>query len=261
MIEKFQGSFLKEDHGCSIMVNSTIQLITDPAALGVYCYLLSKPNTWIPNIRELMNHFCMSKDKAYRIINHLLDIGVLSRNQKNEGGRYSIYEYILHLRPRPENQDTVPRPDLPRPENQETYKTKSLQNKDKLINTSDSKDESGYQETLYPMPPEATKQLSLIAIVSENLFNIPPQMISDWVHARKSRKKPVTQTVWNRLNCELKKIKDQGRDPVDAFELMVMQGWDSVNANWKSQQKPKSNYSVLDHDDQSWRFPKDGDLL
>lgn len=131
--------------------------------------------------------------------------------------------------------------------------------KEKEINKEKEKKSFSYPETLYPVPKESIIQLSVAEIVSENKFNIPAQMIGDWVHARKTRKKPVTKTVWKRLNSELQKIKEQGRDPIDAFEMMVAQGWDSLNANWISQQN--RNYKTIDHHDQSWRTPEGADLL
>ena len=134
-IEKFSGSFTKEDNGCSIVINETIQGIKDPAALGIYCYLITKPPTWEPNIKELMTHFDMSKDKTYRLIDHLMEINLLHRSQKNENGRFSTYTYTLFLKPRPDFQETVPRPDFPDPEKPDTYKTKKLPQSKDIKNT------------------------------------------------------------------------------------------------------------------------------
>jgi len=136
-IEKFTGNFEKEDLGCTIVVNETIQNITDPAVLGIYCYLLTKPPGWNIQAKELMNHFKMSKDKCYRLLTALLDLKLLSRTQQRHAGHFLTYNYKLHLKPynlpHPENQET---------ENQETYKTNILPLKNKDNNTTTSEFEN-----------------------------------------------------------------------------------------------------------------------
>lgn len=111
-IEKFSGKMNKEDLGCTIIVNETIQSITDHKLLGLYVYLLTKPNDWVIHYKEIMNHFSISKDMAYKLINGLIGIGLLSRIAKRDQGRFSSWEYVLHLKktdvtPFPENHELV----------------------------------------------------------------------------------------------------------------------------------------------------------
>ena len=136
-IEKFIGSFEKEDLGCTIIVNETIRYISDPAVLGVYCYLLTKPITWDINALEIMRHFKMSKDKTYRILNDLMDLFLLSRTEIRMKGRFIKFHYKLHLKPyapwtAPENNrlDSQPFPEKQDTVNQDAYKTKILEIKD-----------------------------------------------------------------------------------------------------------------------------------
>lgn len=89
-----------------------------------------------------------------------------------------------------------------------------------------------YQETLYPMP--ALKEtasnggLAVDKLTEINPHNIPVQMIRDWLQVRRAKRSPVTATAWARLTNQLGKCED----PVEAFEIMVTQGWASFNHAW-----------------------------
>ena len=50
-------------------------------ALGVICYLLSKPDNWEISKRELGKHFRIGRDKINRIINELLKAGYMETHQ------------------------------------------------------------------------------------------------------------------------------------------------------------------------------------
>lgn len=133
-IEKFTGKFVKEDLGCTIVVNETIRSITDPAALGLYCYLLTRPANWDINAKEIMRHFNMSKDKTYRLLTYLVEMKLLSRSEIRCKGQFVKHLLTLHLRPHDGNS---PLPEKPDPVNQDAYKTYiyPLKNKDKNTNS------------------------------------------------------------------------------------------------------------------------------
>lgn len=69
-------------------------------------------------------------------------------------------------------------------------------------------------------------------ILSNNIFQIPEQMISDWLINRKQKRAAVTQTVWNKLVKELRKCEEQGINPIEAFETMVTHGWNAIKPEW-----------------------------
>jgi predicted transcriptional regulator len=131
-IEKFSGQFNNEANGVTISINSTIQSITDIDALGLYIYLSSKPDTWKIHYKDIMRHFNIGEEKAYRLMNVLLSAGLLIRTEVREKGRFKEYLYTLYLKPNctsqplHENQGAV----NPGAENQGTYKTKIKQNKE-----------------------------------------------------------------------------------------------------------------------------------
>ena len=136
-IEKYEGSFQKDELGVTQIPNKTIHLLKHNAeVLGFYVYLLSLPAGWNLHYRNLMEVLDMSKDKVYKNLNLLKDFNLLSSEEIREQGRYVRNHYRLHLRPTkpiPVNTEMVssPFPCLPEavnpdPVNPEAYITKNL---------------------------------------------------------------------------------------------------------------------------------------
>ncbi len=133
-IEKFSGQFRNESRGCTVLINETVQAILDFSVLGLYTYLCSKPETWEPNVIEIMRHTGYSKQKTYRLINALLVLRLMTKKAIREKGRFTHFQYTIHLHPQglspvPKKQE-VEKQEV---ENEDAYKTKNLQNKEKDI--------------------------------------------------------------------------------------------------------------------------------
>lgn len=131
-IDKFEGSFDKEELGVTIIPNKSINEIRNPESLGMYIYLLARPKGWKLNVEHLADHFQCGDDKIYRILNYLLDEKFICKTVIRDKGKFIKHHYRVHLSrfsPLPE------KPELVQPElaNTDTYKTKKLTNKD-LIN-------------------------------------------------------------------------------------------------------------------------------
>ena len=150
-VDKFDGSFENEELGCTIIVNETINLIVERciSSAGLYSYLLARPKNWRLNVKHLSTLLKCNKEKIYKIIYTLIDIGVMTRSQSREKGKFARFHYRTHLRPkktqlvqitpRPEKPDTV-KPDTVFPD---TYKTNILLLKNKEgIETTTQQDES-----------------------------------------------------------------------------------------------------------------------
>lgn len=167
-IEKFSGRMDKEDSGCTISINETIQAIPDVAVAGLYSYLLSKPQNWIICVQEIRNHYNLSKDKVYRLIGALIKLRLLEKIPIRENGRFAHFRYKLYLKPFPEKQELVgntvnkglqPFPEKQETEkqeteNQDTYKTKIYtkqrikENKDNInIHTQDIRSNNAREKT------------------------------------------------------------------------------------------------------------------
>lgn len=131
-IDKFEGSFDKEELGVTIIPNKSINEIRNPESLGMYIYLLARPTGWKLNVEQLADHFQCGDDKIYRMLNYLLAENFICKTVKREKGKFVKHHYRVHLSrfsPLPE------KPELVEPElaNTDAYKTKKLTNKD-LIN-------------------------------------------------------------------------------------------------------------------------------
>lgn len=94
-------------------------------------------------------------------------------------------------------------------------------------------------------------------ILQNNNFQIPPEMIQDWVANRNKKRAPVTSTAWSRIVKVLEHLKENNINPIEAFERMVANGWQSIEISYfqqeldsKKQSAPKSlNTSPLSMDD------------
>ena len=78
MIKKpTQTEFFKEDIPYDIYSREVVQSIRDPVALGMYCYLMSKPANWVPCRAHLMEHFDIGRDRYQKAMNDLKQMGLV----------------------------------------------------------------------------------------------------------------------------------------------------------------------------------------
>lgn len=97
-IEKNTPNLLKK-LGLSFtsIINSTMDMISDPAALGIYIYLSSKPDDWDIQETELMRRFTKGRDFIQARLKELKDIGLLDvRSTRNEKGHITGWTTILY---------------------------------------------------------------------------------------------------------------------------------------------------------------------
>lgn len=108
-------------------------------AKGVLGYLLVKPDNWKTNIEDLKRRGKIGTEKAYRIINELIQFGYCERFViRNELGQVTGTEYHLHESPLPEKPDTAKqetvKPDTVQPDTEKQHHT----NKEVLLNKNNS---------------------------------------------------------------------------------------------------------------------------
>jgi len=84
---------------------------------------------------------------------------------------------------------------------------------------------------------KSNKPYDIKNLQEENIFNISEQLLQDWITNRKKKKAPITKTAWTKINKELAKCKEQGIEPIDAFEKMVAHGWQALDAEWFFKEK------------------------
>lgn len=78
------------------LLNKTLALIPDAAAMGIYVYLSSKQNDWIIQEKDLMNRFNAGRDFIRTRMKVLKDLGLLIKDAvRDEKGRIVHWETIL----------------------------------------------------------------------------------------------------------------------------------------------------------------------
>ena len=279
-IEKFEGLFENEARGCTIVINETIQTMTNFDLIGLYTFLATMPPNWRINPQHLLKHFKCSKDKIYRLLNELISERLLSVRENRISGRFNQLIYKLHLHryePCPENKDTVksPCPDLPCPENKDTYITNNIYNKDiKNIKTrareNDSnlhKDSSSikpnpYVESTYDTSYRQEKEneaknaeeMAMEMIAEDNPHQLSKQSILDLV--KKIGGKNITITFWLHMKQELHKCKENGLLVQESFNAFIASSWKSFNADYLikkfSNKKSGSGRVVYDFKSTEW---------
>ena len=76
-------------------------------ALGLLVYLLTKPNDWKVRVNELRKRFDMGKDKTYRILGNLEQLGYVTRESVRTEGKFSETRYIVRDLPHADFSDAV----------------------------------------------------------------------------------------------------------------------------------------------------------
>lgn len=90
------------------------QVQMSAGALGILCYLLSKPDHWSVSVVHLRTHFSCGKDFIYERLSELEAMRFVRKSQKRlESGRMSEMNYEVFDEPLPENPDAAPLPEKP----------------------------------------------------------------------------------------------------------------------------------------------------
>jgi hypothetical protein len=93
-------------------------------------------------------------------------------------------------------------------------------------------------------PKTINKPFGLKEIKNNNPHEIDEPMIRDWLEVRKEKKNKVTETAWNKINKTLTSIRiETGIKPIEAFETMVANGWQSLQLKYFQDSKVVSNKS------------------
>ena len=95
-------------------------------ALAVLVYLLSKPNDWQVRPTNLRNRFGWGKDKVYRILGNLEQLGYMRRESARNDGQFAETRYFVMDSPCPHFPDTG----KPDPVFKDTYKEQIKQKTD-----------------------------------------------------------------------------------------------------------------------------------
>jgi DnaD/phage-associated family protein len=65
-------------------------------AKGLLTYMLSSPNDWEFNMKDLQKRSQNGRDATYRIMKELIEAGYVTRVENRDGGKFGKAEYIVH---------------------------------------------------------------------------------------------------------------------------------------------------------------------
>lgn len=78
------------------VTNEVMALITNPDALSIWVYLMSKPGTWTPRETELRDRWGIGKDRYMAAMRHLKEIGLAWVHMERDGsGR--IVDRVINI--------------------------------------------------------------------------------------------------------------------------------------------------------------------
>lgn len=87
-------------------------------AKGMLSYLLSKPEDWETNIKDIIRKGKNQRDSVYSIMDELMELGYIRRSERRTGGKFDGYDYDVYDSPYTEKPDTgKPDTDSPDTEN------------------------------------------------------------------------------------------------------------------------------------------------
>lgn len=239
-IEKYDASvFEKEKIPYTFICNKVIQNITDIQAGFVWIYLQSLPATWVPNKFHLMSHFKISERTYQRIMSYLSEVNLIAytrcRNKNGTLGAVRLIvkngsEFALPL----DSNHTAKicivdfNHTAKKPQCGETTAVVfgdhintiiPIKEKEKEINTICRKE-------------VACENFSLSQMLEDNPFNIPQDVLTDWLEVRRIKKAKMTRTSWSVINSTLKKLVGSGLNAIECFETMVASGWQGMKVSY-----------------------------
>lgn len=104
-------------------------------AKGIYMFMRSHRDGWNMTVVRIANAVGVSKGRAAKYINELIDTGYIVRSQSSgQGGRFGEIEYLILTSPRLKNPDTVDpstaKPDTGNRPTKEDYSSKKTSSKE-----------------------------------------------------------------------------------------------------------------------------------
>jgi DnaD/phage-associated family protein len=93
--------------------------------------MLSLPNDWEFNMKDLQNRSTNGRDSTYKIMKELIEAGYVTRIEKRNSGKFGKVEYIVH--------ETKQTPHTEKPETGNPYTEKPYPENPTLLNNNNTK--------------------------------------------------------------------------------------------------------------------------
>jgi|GEM_PF-1232070 hypothetical protein len=174
------------------LINQTMDKIPDDGALGIYCYLISKPDNWKIQEKELQKRFKKGRDHIRSKLKILKDTKLLEVNPiKDEVGKIIRWESILYSHLVQKNQITE-KPscgstllETQNVENQTHTKERNIKKKDlknninNKISCSTDVERKRFDDFWNAYPRKQAKQAAIKSWIKNKLDNIADLIIGD----------------------------------------------------------------------------------
>jgi hypothetical protein len=254
--------------------NGIITAIKDAAALGIYCYLASKPDDWEISEAHLMNQFEKGRDFIRGKLRYLRKVGALKKEAiRGEDGTIVRWETTLvsyihnQETENPSSSEHIQMTENPvsgksrRLENPPTtnkrYKQIKDTNKTPIVPTGNEPlDTTTNKAPNGGLREEKGGSLTIEQMLNDNPHHIPATHLEEWQQNR--RKKPITARVWRKTNEVMGMVAGKGITPLEAFETMLEKLWLGLEYRYfekeiefrqgkaKQSNTKKSTYSLAD---------------
>ena len=197
-----------------ILSNKVVNDDLSWAAMGLLCYLLSKPDDWKVSTAQLINKSCKSmnptkKDATYKIINELMAKGYMRRVVENNEKGHRITDYIVSSAPNLNENINLSNYE-PRAENPNEVKA-TLQSKE----LKQSKDKTN---NIYDLNDFTEKPSS--------------EAWEDYLLHRKAKKAPMTKTAFKLLVNQINLAVADGQATDDMLAECMLRGWVGFKYSW-----------------------------
>jgi hypothetical protein len=219
----------------TVLNTATFSLPMPAECLGVYLYLLSKPDDWDVSVSQLAKQFDCSDARMYRIIKKLLKVEyngcrlIVKTGQAIKGKKgFAQIEYTVS-EPAPksafmQNGNTL--------DNAETKglsdsNAESASTHDCFMNTLTTQTLNDQQQTtVFNKLLSVQNKQAVPAEVYQ--LGIDPELWLEYMATRKRVKATSTTRAIQTLINKIKKLADAGNNPVDLVEDANANGWKSV---------------------------------
>lgn len=198
-------------------------------ARGMLIFLLSKPDYWQVNVKNLINQTeharkHLKRDGVLEVLRELVNVGYITRSQpRAEDGTLGGINYIVmdrkQAQPQPENPDAAPQPDLP-------FTAQPLAaNPDLVITDKEqglNKDQELKAKRVRKTKPKAERP------ETELPSWLPTGTWQDFLAMRRDIKKPLTSQAVTRMLNKLERMRAEGHNIEACLDQSIVNNWQDV---------------------------------
>lgn len=209
-VEKIPHADIRR-HGLTFTtVINEVALKLSAETLGVYVYLLSKPDAWVIRITDIQRQFGLGDHKWRKVSKELRTAGLLfDEVARDETGKVSGRQ--MRVTSLPEG----------------------------LVNLGVDNQQCGEQTHLVTTDSLVTKD-NYKGLDISGVKDSRREAIKEFITHRKNLKKPLTQEALRRFHNRVDECVSAGYEENRVIQLVIDKGWSGVEVDWVSKALPKA---------------------